>query len=114
MADSLPRSAAQHQEHRQAARFDTAIEVDVGGLSARARNISASGVYFETDVDLPVGAVLNLNVQFTHNGRKQWLACEGTVVRATRTHGQHGIAARLLTPFFAPEEERVVATIATR
>ena len=114
MVDSFPRNVAQNEEHRQAARFDTAIEVDVEGLPARARNISASGVYFETDVELPVGAVLNLNVQFTHHGRKQWLACEGTVVRVTHTHGQHGVAARLLTPFFAPEEERVVATIATR
>ena len=114
MAQSVPGSSDPHDEHRQAARFDTAIAVDVEGLAARTRNISATGVYFETDVDLPVGTPLNLNVQFTHGGRKHWLACEGTVVRVTHGDGQHGVAARLLTPFFSPEEERIVATAAKR
>lgn len=101
-------------DHRAAARFDTALSVDVDGLAARARNISASGIYFETDVDLPLGALLNLNVQFTHGGRKHWLACEGTVVRVTHADGCQGVAARLLTPFFSPDEERLVAAAAHR
>lgn len=101
-------------DHRAAARFDTALAVDVEGMTARTRNISATGVYFETDVDLPLGSVLNLNVQFTQGGRKHWLACEGTVVRVTHADGHHGVAARLLTPFFSPDEERLVATAARR
>jgi acyl-coenzyme A thioesterase PaaI-like protein len=80
-------------DHRAAARFDTALAVNVEGLNARTRNISASGVYFETDVDVPVGTLLNLNVQFTHGGRKHWLACEGKVVRVTTSDGQNGVAA---------------------
>lgn len=101
-------------DHRAAARFDTALEVDVEGLTARTRNISASGVYFETDADLPIGSVLNLSVQFTHGGRTHMLTCEGEVVRVTDADGRHGVAARLLTPFFAPEEERYVAKPAAR
>lgn len=101
-------------DHRAAARFDTALEVDVEGLTAKTRNISASGVYFETDVDLPIGSVLNLSVQFTHGGRNHWLTCEGKVVRVTSADGRHGVAAQLLTPFFAAEEEQYVATPAAR
>lgn len=97
-------------DHRAAERFETALEVDVEGLQARTRNISATGVYFETDVDLPLGTLLNLNVQFTHGGRKHWLACEGKVVRVTHEDGHNGVAARLLTPFFAPVEDIPVAT----
>lgn len=100
---------AQQTDHRAAARFDTALAVDVEGLTARARNISATGVYFETDVDLPIGTLLNLNVQFTHGGRKHWLACEGKVVRVTDADGQHGVAARLLTPFFSNDDEQLIA-----
>lgn len=103
-----------HTNHRAAERFDTALTVDVEGLSARTRNISASGVFFETDVDLPIGTLLNLNVQFTHGGKQHWLACEGKVVRVTPADGHNGVAAQLLTPFFSPMQEEVVAQPATR
>lgn len=101
-------------DHRAAARFDTELAVDVQGLTARTRNISANGVYFETDVDLPIGSLLNLNVQFTQGGRKHWLACEGKVLRVTHESGHNGVAARLLTPFFSPSQEQYVATAAAR
>lgn len=97
-------------DHRAAARFDTALAVDVAGLKGEARNISSTGVYFETDVELPLGSLVNLNVQFTHGGHKHWLACEGRVVRITQADGHHGIGAELVTPFFSGEEERIVAT----
>ena len=96
-------------DHRAAARFDTALAVDVAGLKAQARNISATGVYFETDVDLPLGSLVNLDVQFTQGGRMHLVACEGKVVRVTRADGQHGIGAQLLTPFFSGEDEHIVA-----
>lgn len=98
-----------HADHRAAERFDTALAIDVAGLKAETRNISATGVYFETDVDLPLGSVVNLNVQFTHGGRKHLVACEGKVVRITHADGHHGVGAQLLTPFFSGEEEQVLA-----
>lgn len=112
MADHVPTFT--RAEHRNAARFDTALDVDVEGLSVRTRNISATGVYFETKVDLPLGSLVNINVQFTQGGQKQWLACEGRVVRVAHADGQNGIAARLLTPFFSPLEEPVVAVVAAK
>lgn len=113
----MPRSQsplATPPDHRAAARFDTALAVDVAGLKAEARNISATGVYFETDVDLPLGSLVSMNVQFTHGGRKHSVACEGKVVRVTHEDGHHGIGAQLLTPFFSGEEEQVIAVAATR
>lgn len=114
MPDPSASKLAQQTDHRAAARFDTALAVDVEGVTARTRNISATGVYFETDADLPLGSLLNLNVQFTQGGRKHWLACEGTVVRVTHADGNHGVAASLLTSFFSPQEEQYVATAAKR
>lgn len=108
------RHKTEDPDHRAAARFDTALTVDVEGLSARTRNISASGVYFETEVDLPIGTLLNLNVQFTHGGKQHWLSCEGKVVRVTHADGHNGVAAQLLTPFFAPTQEELVAQPAAR
>jgi hypothetical protein len=104
-----PLSSATQDEHRAAARFDTALTVDVEGMSARTRNISATGVFFETDVDLPVGTLLNMSLQFQQGGRKHWLLCEGKVVRVTHADGQTGVGARLVTPFFSDVEEHCFA-----
>jgi hypothetical protein len=103
--------ASQQSDHRAAERFDTALAVTVSGLQGEARNISATGVYFETEVDMPLGALVNLNVQFTHGGRRHWLACEGKVVRVTNADGHHGFGAELVTPFFSIEQERLVAAL---
>ncbi|GAC1604327.1 MAG: hypothetical protein NVS3B2_09770 [Ramlibacter sp.] len=101
----MPDSVADKlKDHRCCERFDTALAVDVEGLTARTRNISATGIYFETEVELPLGTVLNLQVQFTHGGVKHWLPCEGEVVRVTREQHHRVVAARLRTPFFAPPE----------
>ena len=114
MPDALPPPMALQPDHRAAARFDTALAVDLEGQSARTRNISATGVFFETDVELPIGSLLNLSVQFTQGGRQHWLQCEGKVVRVTHSDGHTGVAAELLTPFFAPVEEELTATAAAR
>ena len=102
---------ADHPDHRAAARFDTALTVDVEG---RTRNISASGFYFETEVDFPIGSRLNLSVQFTHGGKQHWLPCEGKVVRVTQADGRNGVAAQLVTPFFETRQEVLVARPAAR
>ena len=96
-------------DHRAAARFDTTLAVDVAGQKAQAHNISATGVYFQTDVDLPLGSLVKLSVQFTHGGRTHLIACEGKVVRVTHADGHHGVGAQLVTPFFSAEEEQLVA-----
>ena len=109
-----PRPIVTQADHRAAARFDTAMTVDVGGRKAEAQNISATGLYFETDVEMPLGALVDLSVQFTHSGRKHWIACEGKVVRVTQMDGHHGVGAQLVTPFFSPEQEEIIAQPAKR
>ena len=63
---------------------------------------------------MPIGSLLNLNVQFTHGGKQHWLACEGKVVRVTQADGRNGVAAQLLTPFFETTQEELVAQPAAR
>ena len=105
---------ATQTDHRTAARFDTALAVTVAGRKAETQNISATGVFFETDVDMPLGALVNISVQFTYGGRKHWLDCEGKVVRVIHADGHHGVGAQLVTPFFSSESEEIVAGPARR
>jgi hypothetical protein len=91
-------------EQRLAERFATAMPVIVDGAPGEMHNISTQGVYFETDVEQRVGALVNFTVEYTLHGRKHRLLCEGKVVRVDRQGERVGVAARLVAPFF--EEDR--------
>jgi hypothetical protein len=99
-------------ELRVSARFDTVIPVEVQGLEGRTRNISASGVYFETDVAPEIGSLLTLTVELTQQGQARELRCKGRVVRVDAARAPVGVAVELLTPFFGSTEEFVAPSAA--
>ena len=88
-------------DQRAAVRFDTEMPVRIDGAEGIARNISSTGIYFETDVRQELGALVNLTIEFSLHGQRQRLQCEGKVVRVDARDGRVGVAARLLAPFFA-------------
>ena len=92
------------RDQRTAVRFDTGLPVQIEGSAGQTQNISAQGVYFETDVLQRVGSLVNFTVEFTLQGRKQRLLCEGKVVRVDVHDGRVGVAARLLAPIFDEDQ----------
>lgn len=88
-------------DQRAAVRFDTRLPIRIDGAHGVARNISNTGIYFETDVEQAPGQLVNVMVEYTVQGRKRQLACEGQVLRVQRQDGRVAVAARLLSPFFA-------------
>jgi hypothetical protein len=99
-----PTAADLDEDHRGAARFDTAMPVAIEGSLGQTQNISATGVYFETDVRQEVGELVNFTVEFTMYGKRHRLLCEGKVVRVDDHGDRIGVAARLLAPFFGGTE----------
>jgi hypothetical protein len=97
-------SASDPRDQRGAARFDTTLPVYIAGAAGSTQNISAHGVYFETDVAPPLGSLVNFSLEFTLHGARQRLLCEGKVVRTERRGGRFGVAARLVAPIFDGEE----------
>lgn len=91
-------------ELRNSVRFDTTMPVRIDGVDGETQNISAHGVYFETDVRQEIGALVNFTIEFTLYGQRHQLLCEGKVVRVQPREGRIGVAARLVTPFFAEPE----------
>lgn len=87
-------------DQRSAERFDATMPVVVAGAPGLTHNISAQGVYFETDAEQKVGALVNFTIEYSLYGRKRRLLCEGKVVRVERQGGRVGVAARLVAPFF--------------
>lgn len=93
------------QEQRTAVRFDTSMPVEINGAPGATHNISAHGVYFETDLQQQIGSLVNFTVEFQLHGRTHRLLCEGKVVRVDRHGDRIGVAARLVAPFFEGAEE---------
>jgi hypothetical protein len=88
------------RDQRAVARFDATMPVTLAGALGQTRNISAQGVYFETDVQQRVGALVNFTVEYRLQGRSRRLLCEGKVVRVEKQGERVGVAARLVAPFF--------------
>lgn len=81
------------------------MPIRIDGAHGHTANISAHGIYFETDVPQQLGALVSFTVEFTLHGQKHHLLCEGKVVRVQPEGSRIGVAARLLAPFFADEEQ---------
>ncbi|CAN5625876.1 hypothetical protein BH11PSE7_BH11PSE7_31430 [soil metagenome] len=98
------------EQIRIAERFEAAVPLvlgdqALGGQMALTRNISDSGVYFETDVEQKVGSLINLTLEFQLGGQRQRLECQAQVVRIDRGEHRVGVAARLMAPLFEPIKE---------
>jgi hypothetical protein len=80
-----------------------AVESDTGST----RNISDTGVYFETDVEQKVGSLVNITLEFQMGGKRQRFECQAEVVRVNRVDSRIGVAARLQTPLFGSDKEEI-------
>lgn len=93
------------QEQRAAVRFDSTMPLEIGGRPGETHNVSAQGIYFETDVQQSLGALVSFTLEFQLEGRRHRLLCEGKVVRVDRQGARIGVAARLVAPLFGPTEK---------
>jgi hypothetical protein len=103
--------AVSSSDQRTAVRFDASMPVQISGTAGHTQNISAHGVYFETDVEQRVGALVNFTVEFTLYGEKHTLLCEGKVIRVDQHGDRIGVAARLMAPFFDGAEQAEVTAV---
>lgn len=88
------------RDQRAAERFDAVMPVMLAGEPGLTRNISARGVYFETQARHEVGSLVNFTIEYALYGRKRRLLCEGKVVRVEPQGERVGVATRLVAPFF--------------
>lgn len=98
-------TAGAASEQRATIRFDATMPVHIEGSAGSTQNISAQGVFFETELPQAPGELVSFVIEYRLYGRLHRLMCEGKVVRVeAQDDGRHGVAARLLAPFFEGEE----------
>lgn len=92
------------KRERGSDRFETELPVDIDGVQGLTRNISATGIYFETGAVHEPGSRVHFTIEMMVQGERKKLVCDGEVVRVDHKGSTIGIAARLVESFFAGAE----------
>jgi PilZ domain len=96
-----------YPERRRARRYRVAVPVELEGVErGLTRDISTSGVFFETTEALVRGAPLtfSLFLEQTDLSGPVWVVCTGQVVRVDRRPDGVGVAATIESFRFDPDE----------
>ncbi len=89
-------------ERRQATRYRVALPVELEEGIGQTRDVSALGVFFETDQSLSPGASVHVSLVFGSGLR---VHCEGQVVRVQPLQGRVGVAAAFSSYRFEEYEQ---------
>jgi len=92
-------------ERRQALRFPMTLPVELERGSGITRNISTSGVFFETDQVFSAGALIRLILVLeepTYPGTPIRLHCQGQIVRAEQHEEKVGVGVAFTSYRFEP------------
>ena len=89
-------------DRRQARRHRLAVPIELEQRTGLTRNISTSGLFFETDSSFPVGATINFSLLLEHAdpGGPFRLRCQGEVMRVEPGDGTVGVAVRFTSYWF--------------
>ena len=81
---------------RKEERFDTELPISLEAGQGLARNVSASGIYFVTDVALQVGQQVKFTMQFENFPSGQIAVnCVARVVRLEERGASRGVGASI-------------------
>ena len=78
-------------------RVSAVLPVNVEGhVAGMTRDISPSGIFFETDMEMASGSSIHFALEFDNPSGKLLLRCSGEIVRVERSGGKIGVAAKII------------------
>ncbi len=85
-------------EHRIEPRVPTSLPMQLnGGLSVDLRDISATGLFFETGSEQQVGSLIEFEIELDTPGGPMKLKAQGRIMRIEIQGGKTGVGVKLLT-----------------
>lgn len=81
---------------RREERVCAALPVNLGTACGITCDISASGIFFETNSSLTPGSPINFTVEFDGPGGKMELKCSGEIVRTEPRDTRVGVAVKII------------------
>jgi hypothetical protein len=84
-------------DRRRATRYQVGLPVELQSGSGVTRDVSESGVYFETEQALAPGTSINFSLILGHADPEGpfRLQCKGAIVRVEQRDNKIGVAARI-------------------
>ena len=98
-----PLSATPASNQRRAQRFGVGLPYTLDGQEGQTRDLSATGLSFESDTAYPIGTIIDLTLRYGLDGHNFPLQCQVEVIRVEPEGQRYNIAARLCRPFFPPD-----------
>jgi len=95
---------------RKEERVETELPVRIGWVSGTTRDVSATGIFFETDTAYAAGSEINFSVELNDAvGGKMMLKCRGRIVRVEDRDGKIGVATEIIESRLEPVKEAKTA-----
>ena len=98
-----PIAVAPSSDQRVAERFGAGLPYTLDGREGQTRDLSATGLSFDSDMTYALGTIVNLTLRYGLDGHNFPMPCQVEVVRVEPNSKRFIIAARFCRPFFAPE-----------
>lgn len=77
-------------------RVVAALPVSLDGGAGITRDVSASGVFFETDMRYAPGSEISFSIELHGPAGKMMLRCQGQIMRVEDRGGKVGVAAKII------------------
>lgn len=84
------------ERKRRELRVEVSLRVDMINAESITRDVSASGVFIETELPFVVGDNLDFQIEFDSHGGKLFLTCTGVIVRVGERNGKLGVGVEIL------------------
>lgn len=82
-------------ETRRDKRIPASIPVDLANAQGLTRDISASGIFFETDARYQPGNTIEVALEFTTPAGRLQLKCQGVITRVEEHSARMGVAVKI-------------------
>ena len=87
---------------RREERLSAALPVDLDAGTGVTLDVSASGIFFETDVNYRPGSGITFTVQLDGPSGKLLMKCQGEIVRVEQRGEKVGVAVKIGASKFEP------------
>jgi PilZ domain-containing protein len=84
-----------NHDKRKEERVSAALPVNVGSTAGIARDVSASGIFFEIDADYTLGSSISFAVKLDTPSGYMNLKCRGDIVRIEPRDSKVGVGVKI-------------------
>ena len=95
MAKTVKKQQQRRAQKRREERVAASLPVALANASGMTRDVSATGIFFETEAEYSPGNKIELTVELHSPAGKLQLKCQGAIVRIERHDSKVGVAVEI-------------------